>query len=168
MKIFSKDFPDKNIGSSSIRSSYYSWISTLALENGTPLTYETKEIIANKMRTSVEQLDKNYLKIYKFSYPKNQQEQVQAPIIPQQPMINTLPKTNTYFKKLEKNKEYIKNNKDKVYQKQKEYRKTIPKEDATRKRLLRLLNNDNEYKNHIKKSTVDKYNFQIDSSNRYY
>jgi len=169
VKIFSKDHPDKNIGSSSIRSSYYSWYNTIAIENGVPLSYEVKEDIADKMRTSVEMLDKNYLKIYKFTHLINQQRPIQEEkVIQPEPIIHTLPKTNTYYKRLEKNKEYIKNNKEKVYQKQKEYRKSIPKEDATRKRLLRLLNHDKDYRNHIKPSTIGKYSFQLDSNNRYY
>ena len=135
VKIFSKDYPDKNIGSSSIRSSYYSWFNTIAIENGVPLSYEVKEDIADKMRTSVEMLDKNYLKIYKYTHPIIQQEPKQEEVI-QQPIINTLPKTNTYFKRLEKNKEYIQKNKDKVYQQQKIYKASIPKEDATRKEYL--------------------------------
>lgn len=166
VKLFSKDYPSKNVGSSSIRSSYYSWVNTLAIEQGVPLSYEAKEDLADKMRTSVEQLDKSYLKIYKLTNPVNQQQQ---PIIEQQQQQQSIiPKTNSYYKKLEKNKEYIQKNKEKIYKQQKEYKASIPKEDATRIRLLRMLNNDNEYKNHIRKSTIEKYNFRLDENNKYY
>ena len=93
--------------------------------------------------------------------------------IPQQPQPIYVPnndalKTNSYYKKLENNKKYINNNKEKVYEKQKEYRKTIPTEQQTRKRILRMLNNDSNYRNHIKPATIEKYSFKLDSKNRYY
>ena len=31
-----------------------------------------------------------------------------------------------------------------------------------------MLNNDIEYRKHIKQSTIDKYNFILDEKNRYY
>ena len=87
VKIFSGIFPNINVGASSISSSYYSNISSLAVELGFPLQYQTNEDIANKMRTSFTQLDKNYLKIYKLPnalLPIEEQEIQQE--IPQQPL----------------------------------------------------------------------------------
>ena len=120
------------------------------------------------MRTSVEQLDKNYLKIYKSVLPKEQQPIQEIQQI-EQPLQNIeIPKSNTYYKKLERNKEYIKQNKEEVYKKQKEYRQSIPKETQTRNRILRLLNNDVDYRNHIKQKTIDKYDIKLGSNNKYF
>jgi hypothetical protein len=170
VKIFSKEYPYINVGSSSIRSSYYSYANNQMIKQGFPLSYETKEFIAEKMRTSVEQLDKNYLKIYKSVLPIEQQplaiQQIQQE---EQPLQNIeVPKSNTYYKKLDRNKEYIKQNKDEVYKKQKEYRQSIPKETQTRNRILRLLNNDMDYRNHIKQKTIEKYDLKLGSNNKYF
>ena len=167
IKIFSDTFPNTNVGTSSLRSSYYSYKNQKAVELGFPLQYEVKKQIAFRMRTSIQQLDQNYLKLYHSPFkqllnPINQeiqQQEIQPPIIT---------KSNAYFKKLEKNKKYIENNKEKVYKQQKQYRDNIPKQDATRKRLLRLLNHDEEYRNHIRQATIDKYDFKLDKNNKYY
>jgi len=170
VKIFSKEYPYINVGSSSIRSSFYSYANTQIIKEGFPLSYETKEFIAEKMRTSVEQLDKSYLKIYKSVLPNQPQPIAIQQIQPEeQPLQNIeIPKSNTYYKKLERNKEYIKQNKDEVYKKQKEYRQSIPKETQTRNRILRLLNNDVDYRNHIKQKTIEKYDIKLGSNNKYF
>ena len=169
VKIFSKEFPYINVGSSSIRSSFYSYFTNEILKTGFPVSYETKEKIADSMRTSVEQLDKNYLKFYKSSLSIQQQPPMEEQQ-PQQLMDQQIevPKTNTYYKKLERNKEYIKQHKEEVYKKQKEYRQSIPKETQTRNRILRLLNNDMDYRNHIKQKTIDKYDIKLGSNNKYF
>jgi hypothetical protein len=140
------------------------------IKQGFPLSYETKEFIAEKMRTSVEQLDKNYLKIYKSVLPIEQQPQLIQEIQQEEQALQNIevPKSNTYYKKLERNKEYIKQNKDEVYKKQKEYRQSIPKETQTRNRILRLLNNDMDYRNHIKQKTIEKYDIKLGSNNKYF
>jgi len=170
VKIFSKEYPYINVGSSSIRSSYYSYANNQMIKQGFPLSYETKEFIAEKMRTSVEQLDKNYLKIYKSVLPIEQQPLAIQQIQQEEQTLQNIevPKSNTYYKKLERNKEYIKQNKDEVYKKQKEYRQSIPKETQTRNRILRLLNNDMDYRNHIKQKTIEKYDIKLGSNNKYF
>ena len=168
IKIFSDVFPTINIGSSSLRSSYYSYVISKVAEQGTFLRYEVKKQIAFRMRTSVDKLDRNYLKSYYSPFRQDINQQIQPP-----PAINIQPEpiitnSNSYYKKLEKNKAYIENNKEKVYQQQKQYRQTIPKEEATRKRLLRLLNTTIDYRKHIRPATIKKYDFKLDENNKYY
>ena len=173
IKIFSNDYPDKNVGVNAIRSSYYSYRNKLSVQSGTILPYTIKKQIALQMRTSVEKLDRNYLKLY------NYQNSLFHPIYPNQPLeeqlripeprtIQPTDKTNIYHKKLEKNKEYIRENKEKIYQQQKEYRNNIPKEEQSRMRILRMLNNTDDYRLHIKASTIEKYKLKLDSNNKYY
>jgi len=173
IKIFSNDYPDKNVGVNAIRSSYYSYRNKLAVQSGTPLPYTIKKQIALQMRTSVEKLDRNYLKVYNYqnslfhpAYPN--QPPAEQLRMPQPRTIQPTDKTNIYHKKLEKNKEYIRENKEKIYQQQKEYRSNISKEEQSRMRILRMLNNTDDYRLHIKASTIEKYKLKLDSNNKYY
>ena len=84
------------------------------------------------MRTSAEKLDRNYLKVYNYqnslfhpTYPNQPPEEQYR--IPEPRTIQPTDKTNIYHKKLEKNKEYIRENKEHIYKQQKEYRSKIPK-----------------------------------------
>ena len=167
VKIFSKEYPYINVGSSSIRSSYYSYVNSDTISRGFPVSYQLKQEIANDMRTSVEQLDKNYLKIYKFSLPIQQPQPIQPQPEPIEQNLE-MPKTNAYYKKLARNKEYISKNKEDIYKKQKEYRQSIPKETQTRNRIIRMLNSDMNYRNHIKQKTIEKYDIKLNNYNKYY
>ena len=62
----------------------------------------------------------------------------------------------------------MRENKEKIYQQQKEYRNNIPKEEQSRMRILRMLNNTDDYRLHIKASTIEKYKLKLDSNNKYY
>ena len=35
-------------------------------------------------------------------------------------------------------------------------------------RILRMLNNDSNYRDHIKASTIEKYKLKLDGNNKYY
>ena len=173
IKIFSADYPDKNVGVNAIRSSYYSYQNKLSVQSGFPLQYAVKKQIAIQMRTSPKLLDSNYLKVYNYqnslfhpTYPNQPPEEQLR--MPEPRIIQPTDKTNIYHKKLEKNKEYIRENKEHIYKQQKEYRSKIPKEEQSRMRILRMLNNDSNYRDHIKASTIEKYKLKLDGNNKYY
>ena len=67
---------------------------------------------------------------------------------------------NAYQKQLMRSKEYYENNKDKILNKQKEYKNSIPKEEKARAKIIYFLNNDENYKNKVKPQTVEKYNIE--------
>jgi hypothetical protein len=98
------------------------------------------------MRTSRKYLDMNYIKI-----------------LPDTPEIsNTKKETelNSYQKQLMRSRDYYQNNKDKVLNKQKEYKNSIPKEEKAKAKIIYFLNNDENYKNKVKPQTVEKYNIK--------
>ena len=159
VKLFSKDYPNINIGTNSIRSSYYSYIVAYNISKGNAVSYNEKEEIAEKMRTSVKQLDLNYYKRYINIIPITNNFQNNIQNIDN----NQKPKTNSYFKKLEHSKIYYKENKDKILQNQKIYKSKIPVPEQSRKRILRMLNNDTDYEKHIRPNTLKKYKFTKES-----
>jgi len=115
IKIFSNDYPDKNVGVNAIRSSYYSYRNKLSVQSGTILPYTIKKQIALQMRTSVDRLERSYLKLYNYqnslfhpAYPN--QPPAEQLRIPEPRTIRPTDKTNIYHKKLEKNKAYIREN----------------------------------------------------------
>ena len=60
--MFKKIFPNVRVGVNALRSSYYSFVNQEAVLRGKILTMSQKKAIAEKMRTSVQYLDGNYLK----------------------------------------------------------------------------------------------------------
>jgi hypothetical protein len=89
---------------------------------------------------------------------KQEESQQQERIIKVQPVEEPIP---AYQKQLSRNKRYYENNKDKVLQKQKEYKDSRPAYDKSRIRMLHFLNNDNEYYDKMKQTTKDKYKFKL-------
>jgi hypothetical protein len=66
-----------------------------------------------------------------------------------------------YQKQLLRNNNYYENNKEKVLNKQKEYRSKISNEDKAKAKIIYYLNNDKDYKNKVKPQTVEKYNIKF-------
>lgn len=146
IKIFS--FTGKNIGTNSIRSSYYTYKTDME-----KLTTEQKKKIAETMRTSVKYLDEAYNK--KLSNSDDVKKEVI--IINEREPIK---ETNRYLQQLERNRKYYNENKEKVLERHKNNYENSDKEILKRKKILYYLNNDVEYINRIKKSTMEKYNIK--------
>lgn len=148
VKLF--DFTGKNVGVNSLRSSYATY------KDKDRMTVKEKDALAKKMRTSRKYLDMNYIKILPNT-------QTTTPVInTNTPKIEQLP-LNAYKKQLARSKEYYDNNKTKVLDKQKEYRSKIPNTDKARAKIIYYLNNDDDYKNKVKKETIDKYAIKFDN-----
>jgi len=146
----------KNVSVNTFRSSYVSYVNSEAIKKGKQLTVKEKEKLALKMRTSRKYIDESYLKI--FPMVKQEESQQQERVIKIQPVEEPIP---AYQKQLSRNKRYYENNKDKVLQKQKEYKDSRPAYDKSRIRMLHFLNNDNEYFDKMKQTTKDKYKFKL-------
>jgi len=146
-KVIFKDY-NKNIGVNAIRSSYISY----KLKNPC-ITYNQKENIANKMRTSVTQIEKHYKKLDDIQYEIEEPKSIK--------MVK-LPKTEKEIMKT-----YYEKAKDKIAKQQKEYRqnRNIP---AYRIKLIRKLNNDKDYIHKTTKAILDKYNIQQGEDGRYF
>ena len=141
-----KDY-NKNIGVNALRSSYISY----KLKNPC-ISYNEKEAIATKMRTSIKQIEQSYKKI---DIDDNIEDA--KPIKPVK-----IPKTEKEIMKT-----YYEKSKDKIAKQQKEYRqnRNIP---AYRIKLVRKLNNDNDYINKTTKAILDKYNIKQREDGIYY
>lgn len=148
-KTIFKDY-NKNIGINAIRSSYISYFL-----NNPCITYNQKQLLAQKMRTSIKQLEKNYKKI--DTLPHN----IINP--------NPIPINVVKFPKTEKEimKSYYEKSKDKIAKQQKIYRqnRNIP---AYRIKLLRKLNTDKNYINKTTKEILNKYNILQNENGIYY
>ena len=142
------NFTNKNVGVNSLRSSYATY------QDRNRMTVNQKEELAKKMRTSRRYLDLNYIKIL----PNTQTISTMATITPTEPKETEL---NAYQKQLLRSKNNYEKNKEKILNKQKEYRNQIPKEDKARAKIIYYLNNDKEYKNKIKPQTVSKYDIKL-------
>jgi selenocysteine lyase/cysteine desulfurase len=70
-----------------------------------------------------------------------------------------------YEKHLEAGRKYYENNRDRLLKKQTKYRREHKTEDARRK-ILKWLNNDPDYINIVRQTTIDKYKIQK-SNGRY-
>jgi hypothetical protein len=145
-KVIFKDY-NKKIGVNALRSSYISY----KLKNPC-ISYNEKEAIATKMRTSIKQIDQSYKKI---DIDDNIEEA--KPIKPVK-----IPKTEKEIMKT-----YYEKSKDKIAKQQKEYRqnRNIP---AYRIKLVRKLNNDKDYINKTTKTILDKYNIKQGEDGIYY
>lgn len=145
-KIIFKDY-NKKIGINAIRSSYISY----KLKNPC-ITYNEKQTIADKMRTSIKQIDQSYNKI----------DHIDEDIQEARPIKKIkLPKTEKEIMKT-----YYEKAKDKIAKQQKLYRqnRNVP---AYRIKLIRKLNNDKDYITKTSKAILDKYNIVIGENGRY-
>jgi len=71
------------------------------------------------------------------------------------------PTNNRYSKHLETLKRYYERNKTEIIQRVKSNYYQKDKSELARKKLIYYLNNDENYKNRIKKQTVDKYDIKL-------
>jgi hypothetical protein len=150
------------IGSSILRSSFVSHIFKKHL------TYNEKMEIARKMRTSFKQLHLSYNKNIADAIPITnigiQRANVVIPVV-----RNIRPiKSNPYQKQLDRNRKYYNDNKEEILKKQKEQRANLETGELYRRRIIGYLNNDSEYKNKIRKTTIDKYNIKVDKDGKYF
>lgn len=160
IKIFK--FTNKNIGTNSIRSAYYTYQSDLKISNKTLMTITEKEKIANEMRTSVSCLDLNYNK--NVNDGKDNKDHLLIPII----IKEVKEEINPYKRQLELNKNYYDKNKIKLREKHKEHYDKQDKTIMARKKILLYLNKDKDYINRIKKETITKYDIKQDGNDKYY
>jgi hypothetical protein len=152
IKIFK--FTNKNIGTNSIRSAYYTYQYDFK-----KLTTEEKEKIAKEMRTSRGCLDLNYNKNL-----ENVKEHLEKVII-----INEEKDIiNPYKRQLKLNKAYYDKNKEELRAKHKEHYDKQDKTIMARKKILLYLNKDKDYINRIKKETLLKYDIKQDGNDKYY
>jgi hypothetical protein len=163
------------VGASMLRSSYV----TFRYEK--QLTYNQKEEIARRMRTSIEIMERNYLKILTepiaaiVDIPDTVVRANAKPVAtrgrimtaPARPVLivqkgntaSTPMQYNMYEKHLESGRKYYSENKDKILERQRKYRKEHKADDARRK-ILRWLNTDEDYINVVRQKTIDKYNIK--------
>lgn len=153
-------FTGKSVSVNSLRSSYVSYMNAEAIRKGKQLTVNDKEKIAYRMRSSRKYLDEAYLKIFPME-AQNQQS------IKQEIKLEDIDEIPPYQKQLNRNQRYYYSHKDEVLKKQKEYKKSIPKEDTNRKKLLYYLNTDPEYHNKMKERTRIKYDFKKDGNGKW-
>jgi hypothetical protein len=150
-KIFS--FTGKNAGVNSIRSSYLTYQSEQKR-----LSVADKKKLATLMRTRKDKIDANYIKILPQSDKKELIDEIN-----QHKISTTKRVANTYEKKLLQNKEYYNKNKEVIIERVKQNYQQQNKRDLARKKILYYLNNDENYKNKIKKETIDKYNIVLNN-----
>ena len=145
------DFTGKNVGVNSLRSSYATY------QDRNRMTVKEKDELAKKMRTSRKYLDLNYIKIL----PNMTTTTPMANITHEPIQTPNEPELNAYQKQLLRSRNNYEKNKEKILNKQKEYRNQIPKEDKARAKIIYYLNHDKEYKNKIKPQTVSKYDIKL-------
>jgi hypothetical protein len=180
-----QDGIEYKVGASMLRSSYVNYMYYDYNGNPKHLRYSVKKSIAEQMRTSVEMIEGNYLKILNdepmaaIVIPENTDKITQGvarPVIGQMrgtllPVERTVQpvliiqragggkpidqQNNTSSKK------YYEKKKENILTKQKEYRKTPEHRLADAKRkVLKRLNSDPDYYHRISQTTVNKYNIQ--------
>ena len=160
------------IGTNSLRSSYVSKFYETATKNRKQRTYGEQEMLAYRMRTSVKYLQQAYNKILenpslkvevdKIDVKEEPRDDVEIPTItpdiqPSEPKTRAV---NSYNKQLERSRLYYQINKEKVLKKQAEYNKKNAGKSYI-VRLLKYLNDDNEYINKAKKETLAKYKIEL-------
>lgn len=142
----------KNIGASSLRSSYVSYM--LA-----PNPVESVvSNMATRMRTSNKYIRSSYRKV-----DSSVVENDQGKTIIVKEFVEPQPKPESYLKHNEKLKEKYHNDPDykkQLLEKQKEYRAKFSSYDLLRKKTLSKLKRNPAYRNAIKADTLKKYNIQ--------
>jgi hypothetical protein len=167
------------VGASMLRSSYVTY------RYQQQLKYNVREWIATQMRTSVEMMERQYLKILtepvmaSVAIPettvkgmaKPVQGQITKPIVINNVGIPVKPimiiqkgsaqegQDDIQDKRNEASKRYYHKHKEDLLPDMKKYRKAHKADDARRK-ILKLLNTVPEYKDKIRETTVKKYNIQ--------
>lgn len=147
LRIFS--FTGKNVGTNSLRSSYASY-----LNQQKQLSVYEKDKLASRMRTSRRFLDEAYIKL---GTPVNEYKNKEVVVInedKQQPM-------GRYSQHLEANKRYYENHKQAILERVRNHYNKQDKTELARKKIIYYLNNDNNYKNKIKETTLKKYDIKI-------
>lgn len=147
LKIFK--FTNKNIGTNSIRSSYATYLNQIK-----QLSVAEKDKMAKQMRTSRRYLDEHYIKLTAPNEYKNKE----VVIVKED---KNQPTNNRYSKHLETFKRYYQRNKTEIIQRVKQNYYQKDKSELARKKLIYYLNYDENYKNRIKKQTVDKYDIRL-------
>ena len=159
--IFIKKY-NVSVGSSILRSSYITWKFAQYQH-----TVNEKKEIAKLMRTSPEQLNLSYNKI--LSLPAIDVDSIINRQVPNRPIIQAAkPMVNVYKKIKEANKQYYKNNSEKVLERQKKHNLELPEGTLYRRKLISRLNRDVAYRKIIQKTTVAKYDIKTDADGKYY
>jgi len=144
-KLFS--FTGKNAGVNSIRSSYLTYQSEQKR-----LSVADKKKLATLMRTRKDKIDANYIKILPQSDKKELIDEINQNKVSSKPRV-----ANTYEKQLLRNKDYYNKNKEAIIERVKQNYQQRDKTDLARKKILYYLNNDENYRNKVKRETLDKY-----------
>jgi hypothetical protein len=143
---------DKNIGASSLRSSYVSYM--LA-----PNPVESVvSNMATRMRTSNKYIRSSYRKVYSSVVENDQGKTI---IVKE--FVEPQPKAESYLKHNEKLKQRYNSDPDykkQLLEKQKEYRAKFSSYDLLRKKTISKLKRNVAYRNAIKEDTLKKYNIQ--------
>ena len=142
-------FTNKNVGTNSIRSSYATY-----RNQSKQLSVAEKDALAKQMRTSRRYLDEHYIKLAVPNEYKNKEVVIIKEVKPQ-------PTNNRYGKHLETLKRYYERNKTEIIERVKQNYHQKDKAELARKKLIYYLNNDENYKNRIKRATIDKYNIRL-------
>ena len=146
IKLFS--FTGKNAGVNSIRSSYLTYQSEQKR-----LSVADKKKLATLMRTRKDKIDANYIK----KLPQNDKKEL-IDVINQNKTSTIKRIANTYEKQLLRNKDYYNKNKEAIIDRVKQNYQQRDKNDLAKKKILYYLNNDENYKNKVKKETLEKHN----------
>jgi hypothetical protein len=173
------------VGASMLRSSYITWF----YDKKRP-TFNEKDDLAIKMRTSREMMDLHYYKkliepmpavmideeIERTMIPAPQGVQVgkkAVPVLGPKPVLivnkNTRPRLDdhdTYERHKERQTEYYKKNKQEILAQQKKYRQEN-KPLMNKRKILSYLNGSKEYKYKIRQATLNKYNIRQLPSGEY-
>ena len=113
------------------------------------------------MRTRKDKIDANYIKILPQGDKKELIDEINIK------KTSTMKRVaNTYEKQLLRNKDYYNKNKEAIIERVKQNYQQRDKTDLARKKILYYLNNDDNYRNKVKKETLDKYN--ITNENGFY
>ena len=179
------------VGASMLRSSYVNYRYNSINRH---LKWAEKEDIAKKMRTSIEMMELQYLKILTepmnaIPIPEATDQVIRGvarPVVAQirpgqpipvrrgipveQPVMIVKRGTRqddqeddgAYARHVDSAKKYYRKNREKILNKQKAYRKTPEHRRAdARRKIIALLNKDEEYSKRIQQKTVDKYNIKM-------
>ena len=105
------------------------------------------------MRTRKDKIDANYIKIL----PQSDKKEL-IDVINQNKTSTIKRIANTYEKQLLRNKDYYNKNKEAIIDRVKQNYQQRDKNDLAKKKILYYLNNDENYKNKVKKETLEKHN----------
>ena len=150
-----------SVGVNVIRSSYVSHFYNDYVKRKKKVSYKEQQTLATKMRTSVEHLLLSYNKITNNEDVVVKEEDADIPKTVKEPVYKDTP-TDTYDKVLDRNKKYYYANKEKILERHKKNKEKY-KGLTYRYKVLKFLNNDPDYIDRVKQSTLDKYNIKYDA-----